>query len=170
MITLDRQQVSFILTQNCGWLMQSLFLPTGRPKNVKEQDVYICDYRLDKSAHLFYKIHRNRYPVCTKLYAFNHFPKRLTPKRDFSVRVMGVLTGWGCCRTGIYYWFISTERYFKRGANITAQGTFCVSGVETACGRITGEGAAEGEEKQMRETAPAKTTSSEVNHIRICDL
>ncbi|KAF7210933.1 histone-lysine N-methyltransferase ASH1L isoform X1 [Nothobranchius furzeri] len=58
----------------------------GRPKGVKEQDVYICDYRLDKSAHLFYKIHRNRYPVCTKPYAFNHFPKRLTPKRDFSVR------------------------------------------------------------------------------------
>uniref|UniRef100_A0AAY4DNU6 Histone-lysine N-methyltransferase ASH1L-like n=1 Tax=Denticeps clupeoides TaxID=299321 RepID=A0AAY4DNU6_9TELE len=57
----------------------------GRPKGVKEQDVYICDYRLDKSAHLFYKIHRNRYPVCTKPYAFNHFPKRLTPKRDFSV-------------------------------------------------------------------------------------
>ncbi|XP_028565224.2 histone-lysine N-methyltransferase ASH1L isoform X1 [Podarcis muralis] len=56
----------------------------GRPKGVKEQDVYICDYRLDKSAHLFYKIHRNRYPVCTKSYAFDHFPKRMTPKRDFS--------------------------------------------------------------------------------------
>ncbi|KAI1885914.1 hypothetical protein AGOR_G00208660 [Albula goreensis] len=56
----------------------------GRPKGVKEQDVYICDYRLDKSAHLFYKINRNRYPVCTKPYAFNHFPKRLAPKRDFS--------------------------------------------------------------------------------------
>ncbi|KAM7318454.1 hypothetical protein ACRRTK_023191 [Alexandromys fortis] len=56
----------------------------GRPKGVKEQDVYICDYRLDKSAHLFYKTHRNRYPVCTKPYAFDHFPKKLTPKRDFS--------------------------------------------------------------------------------------
>uniref|UniRef100_A0A8C5PI26 ASH1 like histone lysine methyltransferase n=1 Tax=Leptobrachium leishanense TaxID=445787 RepID=A0A8C5PI26_9ANUR len=55
----------------------------GRPKGVKEQDVYICDYRLDKSAHLFYKIHRNRFPVCTKTYAFDHFTKRLTPKRDF---------------------------------------------------------------------------------------
>lgn len=53
---------------------------------MKEQDVYICDYRLDKSAHLFYKIHRNRYPVCTKPYAFVHFTKRLAPKRDFSVR------------------------------------------------------------------------------------
>lgn len=51
---------------------------------MKEQDVYICDYRLDKSAHLFYKIHRNRFPICTKPYAFDHFPKRLTPKRDFS--------------------------------------------------------------------------------------
>lgn len=56
----------------------------GRPKGVKEADVYICDYRLDKSAHLFYKIHRNRFPVCTKNYAFHHFPKRMTPKRDFS--------------------------------------------------------------------------------------
>ncbi|XP_053559190.1 histone-lysine N-methyltransferase ASH1L [Bombina bombina] len=56
----------------------------GEPKGVKEQDVYICDYRLDKSAHLFYKIHRNRFPVCTKSYAFDHFPKKLTPKRDFS--------------------------------------------------------------------------------------
>lgn len=62
-----------------------LVLMAGRPKGVKEQDVYICDYRLDKSAHLFYKIHRNRYPVCTKPYAFDHFPKKLTPKRDFSV-------------------------------------------------------------------------------------
>uniref|UniRef100_A0A3Q2XDE1 Ash1 (absent, small, or homeotic)-like (Drosophila) n=1 Tax=Haplochromis burtoni TaxID=8153 RepID=A0A3Q2XDE1_HAPBU len=61
-----------------------LYTYCKRPKGVKEQDVYICDYRLDKSAHLFYKIHRNRFPVCTKPYAFNHFPKRLTPKRDFS--------------------------------------------------------------------------------------
>lgn len=61
-----------------------MFGLVGRPKGVKEQDVYICDYRLDKSAHLFYKIHRNRYPVCTKPYAFDHFPKKLTPKRDFS--------------------------------------------------------------------------------------
>ncbi|XP_016388322.1 histone-lysine N-methyltransferase ASH1L-like [Sinocyclocheilus rhinocerous] len=70
----------------------------GRPKGVKEQDVYICDYRLDKSAHLFYKIHRNRYPVCTKPYAFNHFPKRLTPKRDFSINYftgqMSPMTMW----------------------------------------------------------------------------
>ncbi|XP_075464260.1 histone-lysine N-methyltransferase ASH1L isoform X3 [Ascaphus truei] len=55
----------------------------GRPKGDKEQDVYICDYRLDKSAHLFYKMHRNRFPVCTKSYAFHHFSAKLTPKRNF---------------------------------------------------------------------------------------
>lgn len=78
LLLLCKHQASFELTF-CAF--------AGRPKGVKEQDVYICDYRLDKSAHLFYKIHRNRYPVCTKPYAFNHFPKRLTPKRDFSVRI-----------------------------------------------------------------------------------
>lgn len=72
--------------------------------------MYICDYRLDKSAHLFYKIHRNRYPVCTKPYAFDHFPKKLTPKRDFSVSLRPSTcpcpgraahacrsVGWGAC-------------------------------------------------------------------------
>lgn len=28
----------------------------GRPKGFKEQDVYICEYRVDKTAHLFHKI------------------------------------------------------------------------------------------------------------------
>lgn len=95
----------------------SILFNVGRPKGVKEQDVYICDYRLDKSAHLFYKIHRNRYPVCTKTYAFNHFPKRLAPKRDFSVS-----TG------GFYFWnpmFISKPSvplsqvlYYKFDTNV----------------------------------------------------
>ncbi|KAG5856414.1 hypothetical protein ANANG_G00007710 [Anguilla anguilla] len=47
----------------------------GRPKGVKEQDVpNICDYHLDKSAHLFYKIHRNRYPVCTTSHTPHYVP------------------------------------------------------------------------------------------------
>jgi histone-lysine N-methyltransferase ASH1L len=32
----------------------------GRPKGVAEEDVFICEYRLDKTAHMFYKIVRNR--------------------------------------------------------------------------------------------------------------
>ncbi|XP_071489569.1 uncharacterized protein [Diadema antillarum] len=57
----------------------------GRPKNVKEQDVYICEYRLDRTAHLFSPIGKmNRYPVCTKRYAFDRFEKKLNPKRDYT--------------------------------------------------------------------------------------
>ena len=39
-------------------------LPTyckGRPKGVREQDVYVCEYRLDKTAHLFHKISKNKW-------------------------------------------------------------------------------------------------------------
>lgn len=28
----------------------------GRPKGFKEDDVYICEYRVDKTAHFFNKI------------------------------------------------------------------------------------------------------------------
>ncbi|XP_038073300.1 histone-lysine N-methyltransferase ASH1L-like [Patiria miniata] len=56
----------------------------GRPKGVEEKDVYICEYRLDKTAHLFNPISRNKYPICTKTYAFDKFDKKLVPKRDYS--------------------------------------------------------------------------------------
>ncbi|XP_054713752.1 serine-rich adhesin for platelets-like [Uloborus diversus] len=63
-----------------------LDLPTyckGRPKGYKEEDIYICEYRVDKTAHMFYKISKIKYPVCTKKYAFDHFDKKLNPKRTF---------------------------------------------------------------------------------------
>jgi histone-lysine N-methyltransferase ASH1L len=31
----------------------------GRPKGMREQDIYVCEYRLDKTAHLFYKISKH---------------------------------------------------------------------------------------------------------------
>ncbi|GBN73545.1 Histone-lysine N-methyltransferase ASH1L [Araneus ventricosus] len=55
----------------------------GRPKGFKEEDTYICEYRVDKTAHLFYRISKIKYPVCTKKYAFEHFEKRRNPKRTF---------------------------------------------------------------------------------------
>ena len=30
----------------------------GRPKGFKEQDVYVCEHRVDKTAHLFHKIQK----------------------------------------------------------------------------------------------------------------
>ncbi|KAL5005481.1 hypothetical protein ScPMuIL_018937 [Solemya velum] len=56
----------------------------GRPKNVREQDIYICEYRVDKTAHLFFKINKQRYPINTKSYCFDKFEKRLIMKRTYS--------------------------------------------------------------------------------------
>lgn len=60
----------------------------GRPRypTFAEEDIYICEYRLDKGQRLFDKTHaRNRYPICTKPYIFEKFAERLKVKRDFTV-------------------------------------------------------------------------------------
>lgn len=49
----------------------------GRPKGFLESDVYICEYRLDKTAHLFYKISKSKYVLkvvkkVSKLTTFIH--------------------------------------------------------------------------------------------------
>ncbi|XP_033634855.1 uncharacterized protein LOC117296092 [Asterias rubens] len=56
----------------------------GRPKGVEEIDVYVCEFRLDKTAHLFNPISRHKHPISTKTYAFDKFDKKLVPKRDYS--------------------------------------------------------------------------------------
>ncbi|KAK3097974.1 hypothetical protein FSP39_014982 [Pinctada imbricata] len=56
----------------------------GRPKGTREQDIYVCEYRMDKTAHLFYKISKHPYVINTKSYCFDKFEKRLNPKRTFS--------------------------------------------------------------------------------------
>ncbi|XP_013779563.1 uncharacterized protein LOC106464006 [Limulus polyphemus] len=56
----------------------------GRPKGFQLEDVYICEYRVDKSAHFFYKISKSNYPVNTKNYAFKTYRQRLNPKKTYS--------------------------------------------------------------------------------------
>jgi len=54
----------------------------GRPKGVSERDVYICEYRVDKTAHLFSKITtRSKYQINTNPYCFDRFDVRLKPPR-----------------------------------------------------------------------------------------
>ncbi|VVC87422.1 unnamed protein product [Leptidea sinapis] len=53
--------------------------PDGRPVGASEAHVYICELRVDRTAHLFTKISRPKYPICCKPYAFQHFPQRLKP-------------------------------------------------------------------------------------------
>ncbi|XP_056020790.1 uncharacterized protein LOC125649572 isoform X3 [Ostrea edulis] len=56
----------------------------GRPKGTREQDIFICEYRMDKTAHLFYKISKQPYIINTKSYCFDKYEKRLNPKRTYS--------------------------------------------------------------------------------------
>ncbi|XP_052283595.1 uncharacterized protein LOC127880288 isoform X2 [Dreissena polymorpha] len=56
----------------------------GRPKGYHEEDIYICEYRMDKTLHLFYKISpKQRIQVNTKSYCFDMYEKRLNPKRTY---------------------------------------------------------------------------------------
>uniref|UniRef100_T1IMB6 Ubiquitin-activating enzyme E1 C-terminal domain-containing protein n=1 Tax=Strigamia maritima TaxID=126957 RepID=T1IMB6_STRMM len=59
----------------------------GRPKDFKEDDLYVCEYRLDKTAHLFHKISKSKFPICTKSYVFTMFDKKIVPKRTYVVRI-----------------------------------------------------------------------------------
>ncbi|GFO35810.1 histone-lysine N-methyltransferase, partial [Plakobranchus ocellatus] len=56
----------------------------GRPKGFKEQDIYICEYRVDKTAHLFHKIQKIWYPINTSKFCFDWYDRKLNLKRTFS--------------------------------------------------------------------------------------
>ncbi|KAL3215283.1 hypothetical protein MRX96_006554 [Rhipicephalus microplus] len=68
------------------WVLDLATYCRGRPKGATEKDVYICEYRVDKSARLFYKINKPRFPFCMKSYAFDTFDAKLAPKRTYSPR------------------------------------------------------------------------------------
>jgi histone-lysine N-methyltransferase ASH1L len=55
----------------------------GRPKGVREQDIYICEFRVDKTAHLFYKIPKIWYPINTSRFCFDWYEDRLAIKRTY---------------------------------------------------------------------------------------
>ena len=57
----------------------------GRPVGASEEHVYICELRVDRSARLFTRVSRPKYPLCTKPYAFDHFPTRLKLTRTYAV-------------------------------------------------------------------------------------
>lgn len=64
---------------------------SGRPKSPKyfEEDVFICEYQIDRSQRCFEKISpKNRYTINTENYVFDKFPKQLSLKRDFTVSLI----------------------------------------------------------------------------------
>jgi hypothetical protein len=60
---------------------------TGRPKGPKylEDDVFVCEYSIDKTQKVFEKINlKNRYHINTAEYLFDRFEKPLSMKRNFT--------------------------------------------------------------------------------------
>lgn len=68
-----------------GQPMNPCMISQGRPVGAAEQHVYICELRVDRTARLFTKVSRPKYPICTKAYAFDHFPQRLKITRTYAV-------------------------------------------------------------------------------------
>ncbi|XP_047120741.1 histone-lysine N-methyltransferase ash1 [Schistocerca piceifrons] len=66
------------------WVLDLNTYCKGRPVGAPEEHVYICEYRVDKSAHLFTKIAKPRHSICTKTYAFETFDTRLKPQRTYT--------------------------------------------------------------------------------------
>ncbi|XP_066993147.2 histone-lysine N-methyltransferase ash1 [Anabrus simplex] len=66
------------------WVLDLNTFCKGRPVGATEEHIYICEYRVDKSAHLFTKIAKPRHSVCTKAYAFETFDRRLKPQRTYT--------------------------------------------------------------------------------------
>ena len=78
------------------WVLDPMTYCKGRPIEAVEEHVYICEYRVDKTAHLFYKISKSqsRANLCLKSYAFETFETRLKPVRTYTVCIALYLGNW----------------------------------------------------------------------------
>ncbi|KAE8745477.1 hypothetical protein FOCC_FOCC007857 [Frankliniella occidentalis] len=68
------------------WVLDPMTYCKGRPIEAVEEHVYICEYRVDKTARLFYKASKSqsRANLCLKSYAFETFETRLKPVRTYT--------------------------------------------------------------------------------------
>lgn len=58
----------------------------GRPYTFDPEDIYICEFRVDRDAKSFSRIPKSgRFPVNVKSYAFQKYEEKLTIKRTYSV-------------------------------------------------------------------------------------
>lgn len=88
------EKVSFDLILDQCWVLD---LPTyckGRPMGAKEEHVYICEFRIDKTARLFTRLPNKtaRQSACQfsmKSYAFESFESKLKPVRSYTVTISG---------------------------------------------------------------------------------
>lgn len=72
-----------LIIEHC-WVMDLNTFCKGRPIGAPENHIYICEYRVDKTARLFSKVAKSKFPVCTKSYAFERFDVRLKISRTYT--------------------------------------------------------------------------------------
>lgn len=65
------------------WVMDINTYCKGRPIGAPEEHIYVCEYRVDKSAKMFSKISKSKFPICTKSFAFEKFETRLKISRTY---------------------------------------------------------------------------------------
>ena len=68
------------------WVLDPITFVKGRPLASQEEHVYICEYRVDKSARLFHRLAKGKDGICTKWYAFHTFDVKIKASRNFTVR------------------------------------------------------------------------------------
>lgn len=78
------EAVPIELVMSQCWVMDLNTYCKGRPVGAAEAHVYICELRVDRGARLFTKVSRPKYPICTRPYAFDHFPHRLKITRTYA--------------------------------------------------------------------------------------
>lgn len=66
------------------WVLDLNTYCKGRPMGAPEEHIYICEYRVDKTARLFSKVSKSKFPICTKSYAFERFDVRLKMTRTYT--------------------------------------------------------------------------------------
>ncbi|KAI9555346.1 hypothetical protein GHT06_017861 [Daphnia sinensis] len=65
------------------WVLDLTTFCKGRPIDAVEEHVYISEYRVDRTASLFFKNVRGKFSVCTRRFAFKSFVTKLKPQRTY---------------------------------------------------------------------------------------
>ncbi|KAF4531360.1 hypothetical protein B566_EDAN018103, partial [Ephemera danica] len=81
--------VPFDLVLGQCWVLDLPTFCKGRPIGAKEEHVYVCEFRVDKTAHLFARLaprtaKQSVAQLCMKPYAFEVFHTRLKPQRTYT--------------------------------------------------------------------------------------
>lgn len=74
-----------LIIRHC-WVLDMNTFCRGRPIEAAEEHIYICDFRVDKTARLFSKAlkSKSQFQTCMKSYAFEMFDTRIKVSRTYT--------------------------------------------------------------------------------------